>query len=179
MKSYYDVLGLNEGANKEEIKKAYKKLAIKWHPDKNPNNKDMAEKKFKEISEAYQYLTNRNNNFNEFNNFNHFNEFDFDEMNNFRNFMNPFSLFDEIFGDNFFKRGIRNSMFNDDIFNNNMFNSGNVYSRSESIQTSIINGKERTKKIVKENGKTIETISENGKVISHRIMDKEGRLLKN
>ena len=55
--SYYDYLGVSKLASKSQIKKAYKKLAIKWHPDKNPNNTKMAEEKFKEISEAYQILS--------------------------------------------------------------------------------------------------------------------------
>jgi molecular chaperone DnaJ len=53
-KDYYDVLGISKNASKEEIKKAYRKLALKYHPDKNPD-KDAAEK-FKEISEAYAVL---------------------------------------------------------------------------------------------------------------------------
>lgn len=53
----YDVLGVSRDASKEDIKKAYKKLAVKWHPDKNPNNKEEAEKKFKEIAEAYSVLS--------------------------------------------------------------------------------------------------------------------------
>jgi len=56
MSDYYQVLGLSKGATKEEIKKAYRKLAVKYHPDKNPDNSD-AEKKFKEISEAYEVLS--------------------------------------------------------------------------------------------------------------------------
>jgi DnaJ-class molecular chaperone len=55
--NYYDILGLNKNANDDEIKRSYKKMAVKWHPDKNPNNKEEAEKKFKEISEAYQVLS--------------------------------------------------------------------------------------------------------------------------
>lgn len=55
--NYYKVLGLNKDATEDEIKKAYKKLAIKWHPDKNLNNKAEAEKKFKDISEAYSILS--------------------------------------------------------------------------------------------------------------------------
>ncbi|MDG6217863.1 MAG: molecular chaperone DnaJ [Candidatus Thermoplasmatota archaeon] len=54
-KDYYDVLGLNKDADKREIKKAYRTLALKYHPDKNPS-KD-AEEKFKEISEAYAVLS--------------------------------------------------------------------------------------------------------------------------
>ena len=56
-KDYYNILNLNKNASDSEIKKAYRKLAIKWHPDKNPENKENAEKKFKEISEAYQILS--------------------------------------------------------------------------------------------------------------------------
>jgi DnaJ-domain-containing protein 1 len=56
IKSYYATLGLPYGASMEEIKKAYKKLALKHHPDKNPNNKAAAEEKFKEISNAKEAL---------------------------------------------------------------------------------------------------------------------------
>ncbi len=53
---YYDTLGLGKGASPDEIKKAYRKLAIKYHPDKNPGDKS-AEEKFKQISEAYEALS--------------------------------------------------------------------------------------------------------------------------
>jgi len=56
---YYDVLGVEKGCTEQELKKAYRRLALKWHPDKNPNNKDAAEKKFKEISEAYDVLSDK------------------------------------------------------------------------------------------------------------------------
>ncbi|AAK79254.1 molecular chaperone DnaJ [Clostridium acetobutylicum] len=55
-KDYYEVLGLEKGASDDEIKKAFRKLAIKYHPDKNRGNKE-AEEKFKEINEAYQVLS--------------------------------------------------------------------------------------------------------------------------
>jgi curved DNA-binding protein len=54
---YYQVLGVDKKASADEIKKAYRKLAIKWHPDKNPNNKVASEEKFKKISEAYAVLS--------------------------------------------------------------------------------------------------------------------------
>ena len=56
---YYQILELENNASLDDIKKAYRKLAIKYHPDKNPDNKEHAEEKFKEISQAYEILTNK------------------------------------------------------------------------------------------------------------------------
>ena len=53
----YEVLGIRPGASEEEIKSAYKKAALKHHPDRNPDNREEAERKFKEISEAFQMLS--------------------------------------------------------------------------------------------------------------------------
>jgi curved DNA-binding protein len=54
---YYKLLGVEKNATADEIKKSYRKLALKWHPDKNPSNKVQAEEKFKKISEAYAVLS--------------------------------------------------------------------------------------------------------------------------
>ncbi|RWR89602.1 dnaJ protein 1 [Cinnamomum micranthum f. kanehirae] len=54
---YYKILQVDKNAKDEDLKKAYRKLAMKWHPDKNPNNKKEAEAKFKQISEAYDVLS--------------------------------------------------------------------------------------------------------------------------
>ena len=54
--NYYDILQVPKNSTNEEIKKSYRKLAMKWHPDKNPENKEEAATKFQEIGEAYDVL---------------------------------------------------------------------------------------------------------------------------
>jgi molecular chaperone DnaJ len=91
MKDYYEILGLSRNASEEEIKKAYRKLAVEYHPDKNNGNKKK-EEKFKEITEAYETLKDKQkryqyDNFNTKSNpfgFNNDNGFDFNDIFNKR-----------------------------------------------------------------------------------------------
>lgn len=53
---YYDVLSVDRSASDEDLKRAYRRLAMRWHPDKNPGDKKEAEAKFKQISEAYEVI---------------------------------------------------------------------------------------------------------------------------
>ncbi|WP_318165955.1 DnaJ C-terminal domain-containing protein [Candidatus Shikimatogenerans bostrichidophilus] len=97
MKDYYKILGVYKNASLNEIKQAYRKLAIKYHPDKNPNNK-IAEEKFKEAAEAYsvlsdpnkkkRYDSNRNNN-------------TYTEYSEYTNMDDIFSNFGDIFSESF------------------------------------------------------------------------------
>ncbi len=59
-KDYYEILGVPRDASQEDIKKAFRALVKKWHPDANPDNKKLAEEKFKEIGEAYEVLSDEN-----------------------------------------------------------------------------------------------------------------------
>lgn len=89
---YYNILGISKTANENEIKKAYRKLAIKYHPDKNPGNPE-AEEKFKEISEAYEVLSDSKKK-------ELYDRFGKDAVqgNGGGPQMNPFDIFNEIFG---------------------------------------------------------------------------------
>lgn len=58
-RDYYEVLGVNKNATDEELKKTYRKLAKQYHPDANIDNKEAAEAKFKEVSEAYEVLSDK------------------------------------------------------------------------------------------------------------------------
>lgn len=86
-KDYYNILGIDKQATTEEIKKKYRKLAIKYHPDKNPGNKE-AEEKFKEISEAYDVLSDDKKR----------RQYDMTGSVDGSQFGNPFDIFSSMFG---------------------------------------------------------------------------------
>ncbi|ETB62807.1 hypothetical protein, variant [Plasmodium yoelii 17X] len=59
-RNFYDILNVKKSSSKNEIKQAYRKLALKYHPDRNPNNRTESEQKFREITEAYETLSDDN-----------------------------------------------------------------------------------------------------------------------
>jgi len=97
-KDYYEILGVTRSATQEEIKKAYRKMALKYHPDRNPDNKE-AEEKFKEASEAYEVLSDPEKR-------QIYDQFGHEGLRGtgftgFRGFEDIFSSFGDIFGDFF------------------------------------------------------------------------------
>jgi molecular chaperone DnaJ len=95
-RDYYDVLGVERGSSKDQIKKAYRQLAIKYHPDKNPGDRD-AEEHFKEATEAYEVLADDNRR-------RAYDQFGFEGLQGMgggtpQDFTNVFRDFEDIFGD--------------------------------------------------------------------------------
>lgn len=107
-RDYYEILEINQNASQDEIKKAYRKAALKWHPDRNPNNKE-AEERFKEAAEAYEVLSDANKR-------QRYDQFGHDglragaDFHTYANFDDIFRHFSDIFG-----AGFGGSIF-DDVF---------------------------------------------------------------
>ena len=157
-KDYYEILGVSKDATPEEIRKAYKKLAIKWHPDKHVDDKKEAEEKFKEIAGAYSVLSDPEKK-REYDTVGM--DFGFDDFDN----LDPFAMFEDFFGkihgkhggfgnfgfgfdddeDDFFGGGFgfgKGFGFKDDFgFSNDFGGAGTSVKKT----TQIINGKKITK----------------------------------
>ncbi|MFA6542132.1 MAG: molecular chaperone DnaJ [Bacteroidota bacterium] len=95
-RDYYEVLGVQRGSSTDEIKKAYRKLALQFHPDRNPNNKE-AEEKFKEATEAYEVLSDQQKR-QRYDQFGHQAMHGGSDYHTYQNFNDIFSQFGDIFG---------------------------------------------------------------------------------
>ena len=105
----YDILKVNKGSTQSEIKKSYRKLAMKYHPDRNKDDKDGAEEKFKKISNAYEILSDPQKR-------KLYDSHGLDALNNNGPNINPFDIFNNLFNKN------DNGFFNNSFFNNENIN---------------------------------------------------------
>merc|ERR1719203_1204403 len=182
-RDYYEVLGVSKDATERQLKKAYRKLALKWHPDENPNNVKEAEEKLKEIGEAYGVLSDDQQR-------RIYDHRGFDGLNGRRSggFHDPFDMFQDMFADSFgddlfggrvkdFDR-IFEAMGGDDFGGSGGgfdpfagFGGGSFMSQSSS--TSYINGKKVTTISMNKNGQQIEERYENDELVQRKINGKK------
>jgi molecular chaperone DnaJ len=94
-RDYYEILGVSKTASEDEIKKAYRKMAMQYHPDRNPDNKE-AEDKFKEAAEAYEVLSDKDKR-SKYDRFGHSGLRGGQDFHDFSNFQDIFSHFSDIF----------------------------------------------------------------------------------
>ena len=186
-RDYYEVLGITKDATEKDIKKAYRKLAFKWHPDKNPDNKKEAEEKFKEINEAYSVLSDPDKK-RQYD----MGGFDFSSF-GFGDDFDPFKVFQSFF-DKHGKKGKDPFSFgfddDDDFFKEDFGSFGNFgnfgdfggmgQGKSVKSYTTIINGKKKT--VVREetgDGKVTEyLLGENGKKEPYKEIESEKKIKK-
>ena len=188
---YYAILGVKKDATEAEIRKAYRKLALKWHPDKNPNNKEEAEEKFKKINEAYSVLSDKNKR----NQYDHggihfdFGGFNADDI--FKDFFggkDPFSDFFKFDDDDDFFGGVKfGANFGGDFGGDfggefHVSFSSSSSSGSKRSYTKSVNGKtiHRTEETTIKDGKKQVIVTEKdhtGKVKKY-IQDEQGNILK-
>ena len=187
-KDFYKILGVNKNATEAEIKKAYRKLALKWHPDKNPNNREEAEEKFKKINEAYSVLSDKNKR----KQYDHGGDFNFDFSFNandiFKDFFGGKDPFSEFFkfddDDDDFSGGFKfGASFGGDFSGSFSFSSfSGSSSGSKRTITKTVNGKtiHRTEETTFKDGKKQVIVTEKdhtGKVKKF-IQDEKGNILK-
>uniref|UniRef100_A0A3P8T7P2 DnaJ heat shock protein family (Hsp40) member B2 n=1 Tax=Amphiprion percula TaxID=161767 RepID=A0A3P8T7P2_AMPPE len=188
MVDYYNVLGVPKTASQDDIKKAYRKLALKWHPDKNPDNKEEAERKFKELAEAYEVLSDKSKR-DEYDRYGsdrmrHTGSSSSDFSSDFPGFTFTFRSPDEVFREFFGGQDPFASFFGNLFFSfiicfsavdftsfsssfgglDGMDSMGGGMSNFKSVSTStrIVNGKRTTTKKIKENGQERVEIEEDG-----------------
>lgn len=176
-KDYYEILELDKSASDEEIRRSYRKLALKWHPDKNKEKKKEAEKRFQEISEAYSTLSNKKlrkqyDRGDE-------DEFDFSFKDARKMFEKFFGSFD-IFGDDFFAEGLFGRKWKDDFFGDDFFEEFKNTKGTTTYSTSV-----KSSTVIKDGVKTTKTkkteIGPEGteKVkITEEVVGKDGKVKK-
>uniref|UniRef100_A0A1I8EIE1 J domain-containing protein n=1 Tax=Wuchereria bancrofti TaxID=6293 RepID=A0A1I8EIE1_WUCBA len=195
---FYNVLGVPRNADDAAIRKAYRKLALQWHPDKNPSNNEVAEQKFKRITQAYEVLSDpKKRNSYDRSRLTGSQRHNRQSCNVFHHrFRSPFDIFQEFFGqkdlfddfmidgksfspfffrnrsdsvDSFYKRA--GSSFSSVIQFSSAEPGKNASSRKTTTSTKIIDGvKVVTKRIEAEGKETIE-VTENG-VLKSRVINK-------
>jgi DnaJ family protein B protein 6 len=144
-KGYYKLLGIPSSATQEEINRAYKKQALKWHPDRNPNQKNDATEKFKQIAEAYEILSDEKKR-REYDMYGNNNNIYFEDP--MKMFRKHFDMMNSIFNNDFFSSHSR--MFNDidkmrsDLFSNVGKNGSYYQSFSKSEHSTFQSGKKNT-----------------------------------
>lgn len=185
--SYYDVLNVPKDADNKVISDAYKKMALKWHPDKNPDNVEEANQRFQQISEAYQVLSDGNKRFkydrgqrvdhqdcrNFYNYHNDDHDDEFDEFGLFFNFVSPEMLFRHFFRQKAFHA---HNLF-DDQRNSARNRKGKADDESyngkhrgeDTCHIRTVNGKQWMTKTTYEDGKKIVSRYEDGDLISKQI----------